>query len=82
VVLRWFPNWLKPLSKGYTLFTTANFDFSHQRSNSMQDDDEATPPPAKRAHEYSDADQASIANVSTSGKLVLALLDLNGSKCK
>jgi bromodomain-containing factor 1 len=32
----------------------------------MQDDDEATPPPAKRARKYSDADQASIANVSTS----------------
>jgi bromodomain-containing factor 1 len=32
----------------------------------MQDDDEARPPPAKRARKYSDADQASIANVSTS----------------
>ena len=45
---------------------TSNFDFSHQRSNSMEDDDEARPPPAKRARKYSDADQASIANVSTS----------------
>jgi hypothetical protein len=45
---------------------TSNFDFSHQRSNSMEDDDEARPPPAKRARKYSDADQASIANVSAS----------------
>jgi hypothetical protein len=59
-VLRWFPNRLKPLSKGYTLFTMANFDFSHQRSNSMQDDGEARPPPAKHTRKYSDADQASI----------------------
>jgi hypothetical protein len=45
---------------------TSNFGYSHQRSNSMEDDDEARPPPAKRARKYSDADQAPIANVSTS----------------
>ncbi|OAX38991.1 hypothetical protein K503DRAFT_117071 [Rhizopogon vinicolor AM-OR11-026] len=45
---------------------TSNFDYPQQHSNTMDDDDEARPPPAKRARKYSDADQASIANVSTS----------------
>lgn len=42
---------------------TSNFDSPQQRSDAV-DDDEAKPPPAKRARKYSDADQASIANVS------------------
>jgi WD repeat-containing protein 70 len=46
--------------------TTSNFDFSHHRLNSMEDDDEARPPPANRARKYSDTDQAFITNVSTS----------------
>jgi hypothetical protein len=43
---------------------TSNFDSPQQRSNAIDDDNEARPPPAKRARKYSDADQASIANVS------------------
>lgn len=43
---------------------TSNFDSPQQRSDAVDDDDEARPPPAKRARKYSDADQASIANVS------------------
>ncbi|KAG1825607.1 Bromodomain-containing protein [Suillus subaureus] len=43
---------------------TSNFDSPQQRSDPIDDDNEARPPPAKRARKYSDADQASIANVS------------------
>lgn len=59
---------------------TSNFDLPQQDSNPMDDDDdEVRPPPAKRARKYSDADQASIANVSTS--IVVRLQRRANSAC-
>ncbi|KAG2160074.1 Bromodomain-containing protein [Suillus bovinus] len=56
---------------------TSNFDSPQQRSDTV-DDDEAKPPPAKRARKYSDADQASIANTGSPPPITASSVQTNG----
>ncbi|KAG1777439.1 hypothetical protein EV702DRAFT_1179538 [Suillus placidus] len=56
---------------------TSNFDSPQQRSDAA-DDDEARPPPAKRARKYSDADQASIANTGSPPPITASSVQTNG----
>ncbi|KAG0697173.1 Bromodomain-containing protein [Suillus ampliporus] len=57
---------------------TSNFDSPQQRSDPVDDDDEARPPPAKRARKFSDADQASIANTGSPPPVTASSVQTNG----
>lgn len=57
---------------------TSNFDSPQQRSDAVDDDEEAKPPPAKRARKYSDADQASIANTGSPPPITASSVQTNG----
>ncbi|KAG1889391.1 Bromodomain-containing protein [Suillus subluteus] len=57
---------------------TSNFDSPQQRSDAVDDDNEARPPPAKRARKYSDADQASIANTGSPPPITASSVQTNG----
>ncbi|KAG2032951.1 Bromodomain-containing protein [Suillus americanus] len=57
---------------------TSNFDSPQQRSDTIDDDSEARPPPAKCTRKYSDADQASIANTGSPPPITVSSVQTNG----